>query len=180
MKRTGPQIISTLRENIQLEIGRHLYGVLGSYASLKRFEQMDLDTARFLNGIPYPMPVNLNRSLLDRIGDEDLRSLVQNEARLPQTVQRRLSQEFDLLLHSLLQQSSFLILKQIELLFAYNLDLHVIRARATNQSHILLLLPGEKRSDHITLFSEVSPRFQRTLPHQLITDAHLWELADAE
>ena len=128
MRRSGPQIISALRENIQLEIGRHLYGVLGSYASLKRFEQLDLNPARFLNGKPFPNPVNLNRSLLDRIGDEDLRSLVQNEARLPQTVQRRLNQEFDLLLQSLLQQSSFLILKQIEFLFAYNLDLHVIRA----------------------------------------------------
>lgn len=180
MKRTGPQIISALRENIQLDIGRHLYGILGSYASLNRFEQMDLAQGRFLNGNPFPTPVNLNRSLLDRIGDEDLRNLVQNEARLPLTVQRRLNQEFDLLLQNLLQQSSFLILKQIELLFAYNLDLHVIRARATNQSHILLILPGEKRSDHITLFSEVNPRFHRTLPPQLITDNHLWELADVE
>ena len=76
------------------------------------------------------------------------------EARLPQTVQRRLNQEFDLLLLDYLQNASFLILKQIELLFAYNLDLHVIRSRATNQKHILLLLPGVKRGDHITLFSE--------------------------
>ena len=180
MKLAGPHIISALRENVQLEIGRHLYGVLGSYASVKRFEEIDLATARFLKGESFPTPTNLNRSLLERIGDEDLRNLVQNEARLPQTVQRRLNHEFDLLLQSLLQQSNFLILKQIELLFAYNLDLHMIRARATNQCHILLLLPGEKRGDHITLFSEVNPRFHRTLPPQLITDTHLWELADVE
>ena len=180
MRRTGPQIISAIRENVQVEIGRHLFGVLGLYANLEHFEHKDFAQARFLDGKPYPTAVNLNKALLERIGDQDLRNLVQNEARQPHTVQLRLNQEFDLLLRGLLQHANFLVLKQIELLFAYNLDLHVIRARATNQNHILLLLPGEKRGDHITLFSEVNPRFHRTLPPQLITDSHLWELTDVE
>lgn len=180
MKRSGPQIISILRESTQLGVGRHLYGVLGSYQSLARFEQRDLTQASFLDGKTFPEPVNLNKSLLERIGDDDLKNLVQNEARLPQAVQRRLNREFDLLLLNCLQETNILILKQIELLFAYQLDLHVIRARATNQKHILLLLPGEKRGDQIALFSEANPRFHRTLPPQLITENHLWELSDVE
>jgi len=180
MKQTGPSIVGMIRENVQIGIGRHLYGILGAYGSLKHFEQKDLPQARHLDGSSFPIPVNLNQSLLERIGDEDLRSLVQNEARLPQTVQRRLNQEFDLLLQELLQQNKFLILKQLELLFAYNLDLQFIRARATNQSHILLLIPGEKRGDHTIIFSEANPRFHRSLPPQLITANHLWELTDDE
>ena len=180
MKRSGPHIISTLRENLQLNIGRHLYGVLGTYASLKKFEAVDLAQARFSNEAPAPPAVNLNLALLDRIADSEMRSLVQNEARLPQTVQRKLNAEFDQFLQGLLQEAAFIILKQVELLFAYNLDLHAIRARATNQKHILLLLPGEKRGDHITIFSEADARFHRSLPTQLITENHLWELADAE
>ena len=97
MKQTGPSIVGMIRENVQIGIGRHLYGILGAYGSLKHFEQKDLPQARHLDGSSFPIPVNLNQALLGRIGDEDLRSLVQNEARLPQTVQRRLNQEFDLL-----------------------------------------------------------------------------------
>ena len=180
MKCTGPQIISKLRENLPLNIGRHLYGVLGSYVQLKQFEESDLAQARFSGDNQQPMTINLNLALLSRIGDSVLRDLVQNEARLPQTVQMKLNKEFDLALSNLLQEQPFIILKQIELLFAYHLDLQVIRARATNQNHILLLLPGEKRGDHITLFNEADPRFHRTLPPQLITENHLWEITDVE
>jgi len=180
MKCTGPQIISILRENLKLSVGRHLYAVLGSYEQLIHFEDVDLTQARFGDSGQQPFSINLNLALLSRIGDSDLHELVQNEARLPQTVQMKLNREFDLALMNIQQENSFIILKQIELLFAYNLDLQVIRARATNQNHILLLLPGEKRGDHITLFSEANARFHRTLPPQLITENHLWEITDVE
>jgi hypothetical protein len=179
MKITGPQVISELREKLQFEMGRHLYGLLGTYTLLAEFEQSDLAQARDPHGNLFPLSLNLNRELLARIGDDDLRQLVRDEARRPQAVQRRLGQELDNLLGDLLQRDHLLILKQLELVFAYNLDLSVFRTRATNQNHIVLLLPGERRGDHITLFHEAEPRFHRSLPGTLIADNHLWELKDA-
>jgi hypothetical protein len=183
MKLTGPQIISELREKLQFSMGRHLYGVLGGYAQLAQFEQTNLAQARDPHGQPLPVPINLNRELLARIGDDDLRQLIKDEARYPQAVQRRLGQQFDQLLADLLAQaatqSSFhlLIVKQIELLFTYDLDLSVLRTRATNTKHLLLLLPGQRRGEQIVVFHEAEPRFHRTIPGNLIAENHLWELS---
>ena len=180
MRCTSPQIISYLRENLKLSVGRHLYAVLGSYSQLNHFVEVDLAQARFGDGADHPLVINLNLALLNRIEDSELRDLVQNEARLPQTVQMKLNREFDLVLMNLLKDYSLIVLQHLELLFAYNLDLQVVRARATNQNHILLLLPGEKRGEHITLFNEANSRFHRTLPPQLITENHLWEITNVE
>ena len=179
MKISGAQIVSALRENLSNHSGRHLYGVLAPYAGLARFEQESLSQASLVEGKRFPAAVNLNLGLMERIGDDDLRQLVRSEGKHPTAIQRRLNLEFDALLGSLLEGEHFLILKQIELLFAYSLDLQTIRARATNQNHILLLLPGERRGDHIALFTEANARFQRELPYQLIAENHLWELEDA-
>jgi hypothetical protein len=178
MKITGPQVISEIREKLHFEIGRHLYGVLSTYAQLGDFEETALTHAQDPEGRRFPRPINLNRELLARIGDEDLRGLVQAEARRPQAIQRRLGQELDALLGETLQEHPFQILKHLELVFAYGLDLSVFRIRATNQNHILLLLPGGRRGDHVALFHEADSRFQRTLPPNLIADNHLWELKD--
>ena len=178
MKITGPQATSELREKLRFEVGRHLYGLLGTYTQLAEFEQVNLAQARDPNGNPFPPSINLNRDLLARIGDDDLRQLVRDEARRPQAIQRRLGQELDNLLVGLLGDNHLLILKQLELTFAYSLDLSVFRIRATDQNHILLLLPGERRGEGITLFHEADPRFHRRLPGNLIADNHIWELKD--
>jgi hypothetical protein len=187
MKLNGPQITTILRENLQIDSGRHLYGVLGTYSQLATFENDILSQINLLSleptignvTIARHQVVNLNFALMDRIGDEDLRNLVRSEGKRPQTIQRRLNLTFDSLLSSLLEQDHFIILKQIELLFAYDLDLQTIRARASNQNHILLLLPGEKRGDHVALFTEANSQFHRELPYQLIAENHLWELENA-
>jgi len=179
MKLTGPQVIGELRDKLPVGIGRHLYAVLGTYAQLAHFERDHVAQARDPEGRPFPAPLNVNREMLARIGDEELRRLVHDEPRRPQTVQRRLNRELQELLNDQLRASCFLILKQLELLFAYELDLTPFRTRASNDSHILLLLPGERRSDHITIFHEADARFQRTMPENLIADNHLWELTNA-
>ena len=179
MPLTGPQVISELRDKLQFTVGRHLYGVLGTSARLADFEETALAQTLDPQGRRFPQPVNLNRELLARMGDEDLRGLVQAEPRRPQTIQRRLDQELDNLLGELVQEHWFVILKQLELLFAYGLALSVFRTRATNQNHILLLLPGGRTGDHVTLFHEADSRFQRAIPANLIADNHLWELRDA-
>lgn len=178
MKLGGPQIISQLREKLQFEIGRHLYGILGSYEQLHRFERDNLRLARDHQDKLFPEPINVNRSLLQRIGDNDLRQLVDTEARRPQSVTYRLDQEFNYLLGDHLKQSDLVILKHLEMLFTYRLDLSVLRTRASNQSHILLLLPAERRGEHFIVFHEATPRFHRTVPPNLIADNHLWELTD--
>jgi hypothetical protein len=179
MKLNGSQITTNLRENLQIEIGRHLYAVLAGYAQLEAFERNELAQARKMDGESMPKVINLSRSLLDRIGDNDLRDLVKQEGKYPTGVKRKLDHEFDALLANLLSQEHFVILKNLELLFAFALELETIRARANNQSHILLLLPGEKRGDQIFLFTEAERRFHRQLPFQLIAENHLWELEHA-
>ena len=178
MKITCTQILTELRNRLPVSMGRHLYGVLGTYGQLDQFEQDHLAQAKDLQGRPFPPPTNVNRELLARIGDADLRQLVRDEARRPQAVHRRLGQELDRLLGQCLQDNHFVIAKQLELVFAYGLDFGVFRTRAANQNHILLLLPGERRGDHITLFHEAEQRFHRSIPTNLIADNHLWELQD--
>ena len=178
MKISGPQIISELGEKLQVYIGRHLYGVLGTYNQLAHFEQEDLGKAMMPGGSSFPEVVNLNHHLLANIDDEDLKRLVQDEAKRPQSVNRTLNNTLNSLIGSLLTDSNVLILKNLELVFAYNLDLSIFRTRATNQKHILLLLPGERRSDHVMIFHESSARFHRPLPSNLIAENHLWELTD--
>jgi hypothetical protein len=153
-----------------------LYGVLGNYTGLERLERTHLAEARGPDGAPFPAALNLNRALLDSIADDDLRSLIRDEARHPLATQRRLNEHLANLLAARLAQARFLIIKQIELIFAYELELTVFRTCATNDRHILLLLPGERRGDRITLFYEAEARFQRILPDNLIADNHLWEL----
>jgi len=179
MKLKGMQIITNLRESLQVEIGRHLYAVLASYGQLEAFEKNELAQARRIDGTALPEAINLSRSLLDRIGDSDSRDLVKQEGKYPIGVKRRLGNELDALLAGLLSQEHFIVLKNLELLFAFDLELETLRARANNQNHILLLLPGEKRGDHVTLFSEAEGRFHRQLPFQLIAENHLWELDHA-
>lgn len=178
MKLTGPQITSELRAKLQFEVGRHLYGVLGSYGQLAHFEQHDLAQARTPQGEPFPLPVNVNHALLARLDDPVIRALVSDEARRPVAMLRRLEEELAALLTSLLAQRRLVALKQFELLFAFELDFGLFRTRAANQNHIVLLLPGERRGDHVALFHEAEPRFQRALPGSIIADNHLWELTD--
>lgn len=176
MKTSGPEIITELREKLQFNIGRHLFGILGSYHLLENFEQNDLAQSTLPSSIPFPHPINLSQHLLANFGDNDLKKLIRDEGRRPQAVKRALNNTLNNVLGNLLFEKNVLVLKSLELIFAYDLDLSLFRTRATNQNHILLLLPGERRSDHITIFHEADVRFHRSLPQNLIADNHLWEL----
>jgi hypothetical protein len=178
MKLPGPQVISQMREKLKFNSGRHLYGVLGSYAILEHFAQNDLAGASDTTGSKFPSPLNLNRALLDRIDDAELRDLIEREAKRPQQIHQHLNDELNKLLQDKLKENSFLILQHLELLFAYALDFSTLRRHASNQNRILLLLPGQRRGDHIILFHEAEVEFQRNLPTNVIAENHLWELAD--
>lgn len=173
---TGPQIISELRKQLQNQSGRHLYAVLGTYQHLEDFERYDLAPALTADGKQFPSPVNFNRDLLDHIEDEGLRRMVRDESRRPQAVESQLNQAFEQVLREHFTEQALLILKQCELMFAYKLDLSKLRTSATNQNHLLLLLPGRQVSNQILLFHESDQRFQTQFPGQLVTENNLWEL----
>ena len=173
---SGPQVISELRRQLQNQSGRHLYVVLGSYGQLESFEKSDLAPAQTVDGLAFPEPMNFNRELLACIEDDALRRMVQDESRRPRAVESQLNQAFDQILRRFFEQQPFLILKQCELMFAYKLDASKLRTYATNQNHLLLLLPGRQVSHQILLFHEAEPRFQAQFPGQLVTENNLWEL----
>jgi hypothetical protein len=122
--------------------------------------------------------VNINHHLLERIPDHELKRLVQTEASRTESVKDRLTKELDALVAEKLNGGSFVALKGLEILFAYDLELNCLRIRAANQKHILLLLPGEKVGDRVTLFHEAPPHNHRTLPHTYVQENHLWELSE--
>jgi hypothetical protein len=176
MKLSGHEINSQLRQKLEMPTGRHLYVILGTGERLERYEKVDFREARSPSGQRLGEPVNVNHNLLDRINDEELKRLVQTEASRTESVKDRLAKELDALVAEKLNGGSFLALKNMELLFAYDLELNCLRIRATNQKHILILLPGEKVGDRITLFHEAPSNAHRTLPTNLVPENHLWEL----
>jgi hypothetical protein len=166
MKLSGHEINSQLRQKLEMPTGRHLYVVLGTYDRLDRYERVDFPEARSPSGQKLGDPVNVNHTLLDRINDEELKRLVQTEASRTESVKNRLAKELDTLVAERLNGDSFLAIKNLEILFAYDLEFNCLRIRATNQNHILILLPGEKMGDRITLF------------HEAQAQNHLWELSE--
>jgi hypothetical protein len=75
-----------------------------------------------------------------------------------------------------LKDASLLALKNLEILFAYDLELNCLRIRAANKKHILMLLPGERVGDRIILFHEAPSNNHRTLPITMVPEDHIWEL----
>ena len=178
MKLSGHEINSQLRQKLEVPTGRHLYVILGAYGRLERYERVDFCEARSPTGQRLADPVNINQQLLQRIPDEELKRMVQTEASRTESVKDRLSKELDALVAEKLSAGSFLAVKNLEMLFAYDLELNCLRIRATNQKHILLLLPGEVVGDRITLFHEAPQNNHRTLPTNLVPENHLWELSE--
>jgi hypothetical protein len=178
MKLSGHEINTQLRQKLEMPTGRHLYVVLGAYEQLERYEKVAFREARSPSGNRLGDPVNVNHQLLDRINDDELKRLVQTEASRTESVKDRLSKELDALVGEKLDGGWFVALKNLEILFAYDLELNCLRIRATNQKHILVLLPGEKIGDRITLFHEAPRNNHRTLPTNLVPENHLWELSE--
>jgi len=178
MKFSGHEINSQLRQKLEMPTGRHLYVILGTYERLERYEKIAFREARSPGGQRLGDPVNVNHQLLDRINDDELKRLVQTEASRTESVKDRLSKELDALVAEKLNGGSFLALKNLEILFAYDLELNCLRIRATNQKHIVVLLPGEKVGDRITLFHEAPQNNNRTFPPNLVPRNPLWELRE--
>lgn len=178
MKFQATEILSFLQQNLSNNIGRHLYAVLGTYIQLNKFTETALYHAKQPNGEPFPKAISLNHVLINSFDPDQLQELIHKELKRPQNTQDKLNRAFDEFLRTSREETNFLILKDLELLFAYSLDVSRLRLWASNQQHLLILLPGEVRGDQIYLFPEVSDDESFKFDNQLFSENNIWELSN--
>src|SRR2546422_7294580 len=118
--------------------GRHLYGMLGSYAQLERFVTV-LTQAKTHDGRRFPKPLNVNRGILETIPDGEFRKLVADEAKRPEPTAAHVAKAFETFLRSKLRGKGLVVLAHLEMLFAYPLDLSLLRTMAADDYRVLLL-----------------------------------------
>ena len=170
------EIIETLRSKLTLTAGRHLYGVLGTYRALAAFAKK-LRQAKAPDGTKFPEPISVNRGILDAIPDDEFRHLVENEARRPEPTAAHVAKAFEAFLRSKLHGQGLVILASLEMLFAYHIELNLLRTMAADDDRVLLLLPGRRTSGKVIMFPGL-PEGNHRLPDNLIADNHLWEVTD--
>jgi hypothetical protein len=170
------EIIESLRSKLNVESGRHLYGVLGSYDLLNKFVN-ELRHATLINGKKFPRPFSVNRGILDLIPDDEFRQLVENEARRPEPTAAHVAKAFETFLRSKIHKKGVVILSNLEMLFAYNTELNLLRTIAADDDKILLLLPGRRSSGRLIMYPEIEGSCY-TLPTNLIAGNHLWEIRE--
>ena len=112
MRLSGHEINSQLRQKLAMPTGRHLYVVLGTYERIERYERVAFREARSPDDKPLGPALNINLSLLQRFGDEELKWLVRNEAGMQETVKKQLADELDALVADKLMETSFLAIKK--------------------------------------------------------------------
>lgn len=168
------EIIEMLRSKLAVSSGRHLYGILGSYPKLSAFAKK-LQQAKSPGGDNFPRPISVNRGILKTIPDEEFRQLVENEAKRPEPTAAHVEKAFESFLRSTLSAKGLVVLSNLELLFAYHLELNLLRTMAADDDRIVLLLPGHRSSGRIIMFPELEVG-SYTLPANLIAENHLWEL----
>jgi len=171
---TDTEIIETLRSKLAMEGGRHLYGVLGTYPTLEAFSKK-LQQANTLDGNKFPAPLSVNRGILDTIPDDEFRKLVEDEAKRPEPTAAHVGRAFEAFLRATLQGKGLVVLANLEMLFAYHLELNLLRTMAADADRVLLLLPGKRERGMIIMFPEME-QGSYTLPVNLIAENHLWEL----
>lgn len=171
---TNTEIIETLRARLSLPGGRHLYGVLGSYDLLSRFAGQ-LAKAKSVEGQQFPKAISVNRGILGTIPDDKFRELVNDEARYPEPTTAHVAFAFGQFIRSKLAGQGLIVLRDLELVFSYHLELNLLRTLAADQDRLLLLLPGRRERGGVILFPD-SDHGSYTLPTNLIADNNLWEL----
>lgn len=167
-------IIEALRTKLAMPGGRHLYGILGSYRELREFSST-LARVDDPEGKPFPKPLNVNLAILRAIPDEEFKKLVINEAKRPEPTAAYVARAFDGVVRTAMLEKRVLVLSQLEMLFAYHLELNVLRTLAADDKRIVLLLPGKRHGGKVMMFPGLSDE-SYVLPTNLIADNHLWEL----
>lgn len=170
------EIIEALQRKLAVPGGRHLYGVLGTYPALAAFGKK-LPQAKGPDGRYFPAPLSVNRGILDAIPDDEFKQLVLEEARRPEPAAAHVAKAFATFLRSILKGRGLIVLANLEMVFAYQLELNLLRTMAADEDRLLLLLPGRRERGKIILFPDLGVG-SYTLPSTLIADNHLWELRE--
>jgi hypothetical protein len=173
---THTDIIESLRNKLGMPGGRHLYGVLGEYPALSIFAKK-LAQAKTPDGRRFPKPLSVNLGILKSIPDDEFKDLVANEAKRPEPTAAHVAKAFEIFLRSKLRGKGLIVLANLEMLFAYHLELNLLRTMAADEDRILLLLPGQRRAGKIVMFPDLQEG-SYTLPTNLIAENHLWELRE--
>lgn len=168
------EIIEALISKLTVPGGRHLYGVLGSYQELREFSEK-LQEAKTTDGRRFRKPLSVNRGILEMIPDEEFKHLAGNEAKRPEPTAGHVAKAFEIFLRSKLCGKGLVVLAHLEMLFAYHLELNLLRTMAADDDRILLLLPGRRSGGRIIMFPEIEDG-NYALPSSLIAENHLWEL----
>ena len=168
------EIIESFRQKINVSSGRHLYGVLGEYAQLHSFSKK-LCQARTLDGIAFPEAISVNAGILKSIPDDDFRRLAENEAKYPEPTAAHVRKAFEVFLRASLHENKIVVFSDLEMLFAYNVEMSPLRTLAADENKVLLLLPGKRSGGKIIMFHEAEDGTY-TLPSNLIAENHLWEI----
>ena len=168
------EIIEALRSKLTVPGGRHLYGVLGSYPALVAFSKK-LRQAKSPDGRRFPKSMSVNLGILKAIPDDEFRQLVENEAKRPEPTAAHVAKAFEMFLRSKLRQEGLVVLSNLEMLFAYHLELNLLRTMAADENRIILLLPGKRTRGNIIMFHDMEEG-SYTLPTNLIAENHLWEV----
>jgi len=156
---------------------RHLYLVLGTYADLAAFLKDVKRGARTPDRRPVEAVIRVNSALLETLGESGQEEMVDSEARYLEHIQQTLARHFDGILKTELERHDIVVLADLELIFAFSLDLAVLRQHATNGKHVVLLIPGRREGERIVLFREAEQEFRRSLPVNLVMENHIWEIA---
>ncbi len=82
---------------------------------------------------------------------------------------------FERFLRANLTGKGILVLSNLEMLFAYRIELNLLRTMAADVDRVLLLLPGRRSRGRIIMFHEMDEG-DYTLPTNLIAENHLWEI----
>ncbi len=168
------EIIESLRVKLTIPGGRHLYGVVGSYDLLDDFAA-SLRQAKTHDGKRFPKPINVNSGILNTIPDNEFRELAENEARHPRPTAAHVAKAFERFLRSKLHSKGIVVLSNLEMLFAYHLELSHLRTMAADDDRILLLLPGKRIGGKVIMFPDWEEG-DYMLPTNLIAENNLWEL----
>jgi len=169
------EIIEALRTKLSISGGRHLYGVLGSHPRLDVFARK-LRQANAPDGRRFPKALNVNLGILQSIPDDEFKQLVENEAKRPEPTAAHVAKAFESFLRSKLRGKGLIVLSNLEMLFAYHIELNLLRSMAADDDRILLLLPGKRSGGNVVMFPNLDEG-SYTLPSNLIAENHLWELS---
>jgi len=101
--------------------------------------------------------------------------VVTDEAKRPEPTAAHVERAFESFLRRHLKGKGVVVLGHLELLFAYHLELNLLRTMAADEDRVVLLLPGRRQGSKIIMFPGYEDT-SYTLPTNLIADNHLWEL----